>query len=380
MTNSQGFWSYVHDDDQAEDGRISRLVNDIATQYEMISGEKITLFLDKQDLKWGENWHDKVDSNLESVVFFIPVLSPRYFMSPECRHELRYFANRATQLGIKELILPLLYIDVPSINNENPTDELIALVKTFQWEDWRDLRFLEVVSEGYRRGVAQLAYRLVEANRHLEEMPTVIMPRAEDETPDGYIDDSPGYIDRLATSEEAMPRMQAILEEIAQNIVLTGQIMADGTEDIQRANSQGKGFAARIIVSRTIASKLSEPAERILLLSNEFASQLNNVDEGFRVIIELAPAQIDNDPDSKTNFCAYFETIRNLSATAHEAMESGQKMIDSIEPVERMSRDLRPVLRKLRQGLTIMVESRQVSDEWIHLIECSGVVCESTDL
>jgi hypothetical protein len=68
-----------------------------------------------------------------------------------------------------------------------------------------------------------------------------------------------------------------------------------------------------------------------------------------------------------------------LSTSAHEGLESVQRMIDAIAPVERMSRDLRPALRRLRQGLTIMVEAREVSDEWVHLIETSGVACENPD-
>ena len=52
-------------------------------------------------------------------------------------------------------------------------------------------------------------------------------------------------------------------------------------------------------------------------------------------------------------------------------------MIDAIAPIERVSRDLRPVFRRLRQGLSIMVEAREVSDGWIGLIEASGVDCET---
>ncbi len=151
MANLQGFWSYVHADDQAEAERISRLARDVAGQFEMLTGESLALFLDRDAVKWGEDWRDKIDSSLASVAFFIPVMTPRYFMSPECRRELQFFARRATNLGIKELVLPLLYVDVPALHDETATDDLIALVRTFQWEDWRELRFAELTDEGYRR-------------------------------------------------------------------------------------------------------------------------------------------------------------------------------------------------------------------------------------
>jgi hypothetical protein len=51
-------------------------------------------------------------------------------------------------------------------------------------------------------------------------------------------------------------------------------------------------------------------------------------------------------------------------------------MIDAIEPLEKMSRDLRPVLRRLKQGLTILIESTEVISEWLNLIDETGIICE----
>ena len=74
MAKSQGFWSYVHADDQAEGGRLSRLARDVADQFQMLTGETTSLFQDA--IKWGENWRDKIDSSLASIAFFIPVMTP----------------------------------------------------------------------------------------------------------------------------------------------------------------------------------------------------------------------------------------------------------------------------------------------------------------
>jgi len=69
IANSQGSWSYAHADDQAEGERISRLARDVAAQFEMLTGEPLTLFLDRDAIKWGEEWRDKIDSSLSSVAF-----------------------------------------------------------------------------------------------------------------------------------------------------------------------------------------------------------------------------------------------------------------------------------------------------------------------
>jgi TIR domain len=112
----------------------------------MLTGEKIDLFLDRDDIAWGEDWRNKIDESLSSVGFFIAILTPRYFKSAECRGELQRFARRAENLGIKELVLPLLYVDVSSLHEDAPDDPLVALVKTFQWVDWSELRFSDIDS------------------------------------------------------------------------------------------------------------------------------------------------------------------------------------------------------------------------------------------
>lgn len=343
----------------------------------MLTGETISLFLDRDAIKWGEEWRGKVDESLASIAFFIPVMTPRYFMSAECRRELQFFMRRTTQLGIKELVLPLLYVDVPSIHDEAPKDEIIALVRTFQWEDWRDLRLADPMSEGYRRGVARLATRLVEANRRAQEVDIVTNVLQINQAPDETVDDSPGLIDRLARAEVTLPEWQETIEAIGREIEQIGKLLREATTDLRQGAAQGKGFAAKLIVARRLAHQLGEPIERVWSFGNAFASQLHDVDEGVRSYIERAPAELQERPDAKADVCAFFESVRVMSANTRAGLGALQDMVDSIAPIEKMSRDLRPALRRLRQGLTVMVEVRGVSDEWVHLMEASGIVCES---
>jgi hypothetical protein len=122
MTATGGFWSYVHADDLAEKGRIKQLADDVAQQYTLITGEKIDIFLDRNALSWGDNWREKIDSRLASILFFVAVITPGFLLSSECRRELQEFVRGAESLGIRELVLPLVYVDVPrSMKNHRPT-------------------------------------------------------------------------------------------------------------------------------------------------------------------------------------------------------------------------------------------------------------------
>lgn len=378
MATSQGFWSYVHLDDQAEGERISRLARDVSAQFEMITGEKISLFLDRDAIAWGENWRDKVDENLASIAFFIPVLTPRFFLSAECRRELQFFARRATRLGIGELVLPLLYVDVPTLHDERPSDDLIQLVRTFQWEDWRQLRFADALSAEYRRAVAVLAARLVEANKQAEVADSVAIAARLNGDSLPVQDESPGVLDRMAQAEDKLPKWVESIQSIGRDIELIGQVMQQATADMN-ASAAG-GFQARLIVARRVARQLAEPAERICVSGNEFTTHLHDVDQGFRAIIARAPIEARDDPASRAGFCNFFTAIRTMAAASCEGLASVQGMIDAIAPVEGMSRDLRPALRRLRQGLTMMVEAREVMDEWVRLVKASGMACDDVEL
>ena len=376
MATSAGFWSYVHADDEAEGSRISRLARDVSDQFRMLTGEPLDLFLDKDAIKWGDEWKGKVDSSLASVAFFIPVLTPRYFMSPECRRELQFFARRARSLGLKELVLPLLYLDVPGLGDDAPQDDLMALVRAFQWEDWQELRFAETSAGEYRRAVAKLAARLVEANRQVER---VDIAGRDDQFEEGISeggDESPGLVDRIAAAEEALPKLVETITAIGKDIERIGQTMQEATADIKRNDSQAGRFGVRLLVAKKVTRQLTDPVERIRSFGAEFASQLHEVDQGFRAIIEHAAAEVQREPNSKAAVCEFFGAVRTMSAAAHEGLGSTQGMIDAIAPLEKMSRDLRPVLRRLRQGLTAMLEAREVSDEWVQLIEATGIDCD----
>jgi hypothetical protein len=249
---TRGFWSYVHKDDDAELGRIRQLARDISNQFEMLTGEALEFFFDRDTLQWGDDWKQKVDEAIAAGALFIPVLTPRYFMSPECRRELNSFARQATNLGVKDLVLPIYYVTVPELGNQATKDDLFALVQTFQWEDWRELRFKEPSSEQYRYAVVRLAERLVAAIQQAERVeatpPSVLPPEGDTEGDDT----SPGLIDRLAASEEAMPHLNDKLGQITKDMELVGRLAEEATADIKRADKQAPGFAARLLISRKL--------------------------------------------------------------------------------------------------------------------------------
>jgi len=376
----RAFWSYVHADDEAEGGRICRLARDVVAQYQLLTGEAIELFLDRDDIKWGDAWRDRIDSSIQSAAFFVPVLTPRFFMSPECLREFQLFARQATELGVTDLVLPLHYVNVPALSEDELDSDLVALVREFQWEDWRKLRLEDINSTDYRTAVVRLAERIAEANREADKLYTIQAAGNEREGPSTELDEPPGFLDRVASAEEALPKWRENMEALTRDIEQVADIARAGTEDIKRGDSVGSGYAARLRIARRMAGELAQPAERILARGDEFASLLHNVDDGVRVMIQQGLVEAEESEHTRNALCEFFRSLRTLSQATNEGLAQVRGMIESFAPAERASRDLRPPLRKMRQGLTRMVEAGRVSDEWIQLMETSGLNCPDNDL
>lgn len=150
MGTPQGFWSYVHRDNDAMHGAIRRLAEHVQEEYAVLTGGiELDLFLDSASLKWGDQWRSQLKEALKGTTFFIPIVTPRYFASEECRNELLGFAKQAEELGLEGLIMPLYFVDVPAIETEDMTDPAVQLIADSQMENWRTLRFLDQTTQPY---------------------------------------------------------------------------------------------------------------------------------------------------------------------------------------------------------------------------------------
>lgn len=364
--SSNGFLSHVQADDDADGGRIRALAEDLQQQYAAITADSIDIFVDRSTLGWGDDWESEIEKAVLSTSFFIPVITPRYFLSQACRREFQLFLRKADNLGLSELILPLVWLDVRDLHESEVTDDLILSVKRFQWVDWRELRFEDRNSTPYRRAVAGLAKRLADIDEKLALSRTPMTPNREDglHEPD-WDADVPGTLDLVVAAEEAIPKWTETLQEITDEITQVGVLAGVASEEMQAGEARGKGNAARLVAARKFAQDVKPHAEHIEVLGNEFSTSLYELDGGIRAILTEAATTTRGEGENGARDFA--SSIISLANSSREGLGSVQKMVESITPVESMSRDMRPPLRQIRKGLTIMVEGQKVIDEWERL-------------
>jgi hypothetical protein len=208
-----------------------------------------------------------------------------------------------------------------------------------------------------------LAKRLVDISQQVISDEATLPADSTPPEPPGS-DEEPGSLDVLVIAEEAMPQLIATIGQIAPEIQAVGDLTQKAATDI----TQGKGFAARLAVARRLAQKLSAPADRVVELANRYTKSLYEIDAGIRTIIAHAPTELRNNPSAKSQWAIFANAITQLATITRQAMDAIKGMTESISQGEGISRDLRPPLQKLRQGLTVLAEGSSVINEWETLV------------
>jgi len=275
-------------------------------------------------------------------------------------------------VGVRELVLPILYLDVPALRDEAPDDEAILLIKPFQYVDWRQLRFEAPESPKYRRAVASMVERLAAASVAAERTaPPSELPVVLDQS-----DDELGFVERIAVAEEAMPVWANTVMQIGPALVKLGAVMQPFGDELSQRQQSGQLTASqRLQIFQRMADELRQPVDELKSLSNDFATQLNKVDLGMRAIIERSSLEAKSNPAGVPQICEFFNLLRTLAQSTDEGLGQAKTFVDMLEPAESSSRNLRPVIRDLRQSLLLLSEGKEVTREWVKLIDETGITC-----
>lgn len=380
MTNSSnaGFWGYAHLDDTADGGRVTRLAEKIRLEYQALTTHELEIFVDRTSLSWGEQWRVRIHDSLQATTFYIPIITPNFIDSVECRKEFLTFVNTAKSLGVEEYILAIRYISVPDLTEES-TDEIKALVAATQFEDWEKLRFEDEDGAKYRRAVNKLAMRLKELSEVVESRPAKdpVSHYSDVSVENEQDEDAPGLLDLIADFEpasdewiETVNKFRPLLEEFT-------AAMHEGTAALNDVS--GKPFSHRILVLRNLAKKLAPSTIGIEEAGVEYINRLMVIDPAVRALIEVAQL---SEPGTEAADAAYaqFSAIKTMAETSAQTATTVSAVGATARSYANYSRDLRPAFKRFDAGLKSIVDGQSVIDEWARLVDEAGFVEPKSEL
>jgi cobaltochelatase CobT len=163
------FFSYVRSDDDHDSGRISELRECLEGEVKMQTGRTFHIFQDRNDIRWGEQWKERIEDAIFDVTFLIPIVTPSYFQSHACRTEFETFLVREKALGEERLILPIYYVSCDEMDEGiDPPDPIAKVLRARNWADWRKFRFETLTSPAVRVAIASLATTIKSTMKELE--------------------------------------------------------------------------------------------------------------------------------------------------------------------------------------------------------------------
>lgn len=136
----QAFMSYVHFDDDFLKGAITRLKTELEINYRAANGSRLNVFLDSDGIAWGEQWRERLHSALAASLFLIPIVTPSFILSQECRREFEDFLDLERKQGRNDLILPLVLLKTWQLEDEEhkTNSTVVKELCKRQWNNWTD--------------------------------------------------------------------------------------------------------------------------------------------------------------------------------------------------------------------------------------------------
>jgi hypothetical protein len=163
-----GFFSYSREDDADSFGALSALRTRIQGELRGQLGrtaKTFRLWQDKEAIASGTLWETEIKNAVGQSAFFIPIITPTVVASPHCRFELDSFLAREAELGRTDLVFPILYIEIPALEDSDrrQNDPVLSLIAKRQYANWGEFRYLDVNSTEVKREVGRYCSHIRDA-------------------------------------------------------------------------------------------------------------------------------------------------------------------------------------------------------------------------
>lgn len=190
--DNQCFISYTRKDNTDYNDVADRLKTDLAGRFHATTGRNLRFFLDRESIGWGTEWRNEIRKSIESATFFLPIITMRYFESDACREELIAFYENAKQLGVTELIIPVVLAGANRIVADDPREE-VRIIERLNHRNIEEAWLEGYESPAWRKTIHQMVndieQALVKAETAMTEREQNVVEDAEEITEEADLSD-----------------------------------------------------------------------------------------------------------------------------------------------------------------------------------------------
>lgn len=339
----QCFLSFTHEDDSFLNF-VTPLKSSLEQFCASAHGRKIEVFVDRETIGWGEDWRTKIQAGINAAMVFIPVISMNYFYkSSACREELTAFYAKAHELGLTQLILPLIVLGHDLIT-ESSDDANVRIIEKLQYIDIQAAVLAGAGTAEWRRTMATVASKLIKAiqsaETSLEKPAKTEVTLHGSQAPD---EDAPGlqeYVERL---NEIGPILEQQFGVITVSLTELAEEMRQSTADMEGKSPE----AIKERIART-ADTIKPLSVNILQAGTDFEATIAETDSIMRSYMRLINSH--GSPEMVTQARKEYEEFIELLGDLENFEETITEFLDQIRPLEVINAPLRAAIRPLRVG------------------------------
>lgn len=351
------FYSYARQDDEFNNGFITRLREDIQREYQTQTGEELNIFQDSKDISFGMNWRKAIQEHLGRSVFFIPVLTPTYLKRPACIAELKTAIKQFESMGMRECIYPICLVSIDKALRSLNDDDLANTLNDIQQNrNLCTLRFESRNSSAYRKEVARIVADLIDRDEMLKEAQFKLLEASSAPVSAALHSSVADPLQAIADLESASKQLVPQTEDIGKSILAIGGIIDSHPID---ANEP---FARKVTMVKEIARELEGPGRTIAKQCREYGATIRKVDEGLDAVIYL------NDIAGSGNTVGEMKKMNQQMSEIYSSTEQSFNQIrafqNALEKLSGLSRDLREPCITIRLALDEVVNSQLFIKSW----------------
>lgn len=363
---SAGFISYRRDDNASFRKVVDRLHEDIGNTYEARTGRVLNLFLDRDSIGWGEDWREKIRSSVQVATVFIPIVTMRYFTSQACRDELFAFHEAAKNLGVTELLLPIILMGAENITKDDERPE-VQLIESLNYKNiepafragYDSPEWLQIIDEI----VADLIRGLKAAEDALSAEDAREAASAGDARvgTDGDDEEVEGDILEVSSMSVEFDEITALTEKANAEVVNLGEVASSVLEGVELEKMTPKQVNAHMF---RVAQAFSAPAKQLEADGKALEERMTKTDARLRRLVsELRAIKSDNAQELLTSMITGF----GESAELEEVGTQMESLVDEMKFASMMSVAIRNALKPAIRGIRSVQTAVSTFNGWQNL-------------
>ncbi|NTV96110.1 MAG: hypothetical protein HGA75_11960 [Thiobacillus sp.] len=178
-------------------------------------------------------------------------------------------------------------------------------------------------------------------------------------------DDAPGFLELLADMESGI---LSLVQTMQAAITITediGEVYSEATNNVRHADARGGGAAARLAIADQTAKKLDVQAERLEVVSGEYAQTVDRIEPGIKYVL----TRLAEDAEELAALPNFPLQIDALSQGAAQSIDGALVMRSNALDMGKASRSLRHVGQRLAPSFKRFADTSSRIASWCTLLD-----------